>query len=405
MYNKQRYGLLILVLLSVFIVFLEYSLQTDIEKEEETHDSLHQFPRESSQEPKKEREKSNFNYISQFPDKIALVIFCYNRPEKTLTSVLKVIDQKYSSNIHIFVSQDQNHPGVTEIIQSFETKFESKKFNFTHLQHLETLDYNIKKQLKSWEIPYTKLSKHYKDSLIKIFNHNFSGAIILEDDMKLSIDFFEYMEVMWKFVEMRDVMAVSAWNDHGIKNRVLDPKRVYRTDFFPGLGWMLSRDVWKELEKKWPSAFWDDWLRSDSIRKGREFIAPELCRTFNFGSKGGASGNQFGRYLEKIKLNEEFVEFGKMDLMFLESKNYERKFFKEFEAAREIKKIKSLERLGSSGFDYKVKMSSRKELNKLLDKLGLMKDSRKPFRQSYKGVFTTRVKDSLIYVDIREVLD
>ena len=30
---------------------------------------------------------------------------------------------------------------------------------------------------------------------------------------------------------------------------------LYRTDFFSGLGWMLTRDLWLELEPKWPIGF------------------------------------------------------------------------------------------------------------------------------------------------------
>ena len=26
---------------------------------------------------------------------------------------------------------------------------------------------------------------------------------------------------------------------------------LFRTDFFPGLGWMLTKEVWKELMVKW----------------------------------------------------------------------------------------------------------------------------------------------------------
>lgn len=29
---------------------------------------------------------------------------------------------------------------------------------------------------------------------------------------------------------------------------------LYRSDFFPGLGWMLTKDLWNELEVKWPKA-------------------------------------------------------------------------------------------------------------------------------------------------------
>ena len=91
---------------------------------------------------------------------------------------------------------------------------------------------------------------------------------------------------------------------------------LYRSDFFPGLGWMLTKSTWDELSPKWPKAYpfllfwsmsylhynlidnllyllkcfpwqhytyWDDWLRLKENHKGRQFIRPEVCRTYNFG--------------------------------------------------------------------------------------------------------------------------
>jgi len=49
---------------------------------------------------------------------------------------------------------------------------------------------------------------------------------------------------------------VSAWNDNGKAGLVDEsaPFLLYRTDFFPGLGWMLTRDLWLELAPKWPKS-------------------------------------------------------------------------------------------------------------------------------------------------------
>jgi hypothetical protein len=47
------------------------------------------------------------------------------------------------------------------------------------------------------------------------------------------------------------VLCVSAWNDNGRPGLVRDEAKAYRSDFFPGLGWMLHVDLWKELGPKY----------------------------------------------------------------------------------------------------------------------------------------------------------
>jgi alpha-1,3-mannosyl-glycoprotein beta-1,2-N-acetylglucosaminyltransferase len=54
---------------------------------------------------------------------------------------------------------------------------------------------------------------------------------------------------------------------------------VHRSDFFPGLGWMMLRSLWLELREKWPEAFWDDWIRDKNQRKNRSCLRPEISRT------------------------------------------------------------------------------------------------------------------------------
>ena len=61
---------------------------------------------------------------------------------------------------------------------------------------------------------------------------------------------------------------------------------LYRTDFFPGLGWMMTKEVWNEIGPKWPKSYWDDWMRAPEQRRGRACIRPEISRTRTFGKKG-----------------------------------------------------------------------------------------------------------------------
>jgi len=50
------------------------------------------------------------------------------------------------------------------------------------------------------------------------------------------------------------IWCVSAWNDNGKPNLINETAydMLHRTDFFPGLGWMMNKDLWKELMVKWP---------------------------------------------------------------------------------------------------------------------------------------------------------
>lgn len=61
---------------------------------------------------------------------------------------------------------------------------------------------------------------------------------------------------------------------------------LYRTDFFPGLGWMMTKELWDELGPKWPRSYWDDWVRAPEQRANRACIRPEVSRTRTFGKKG-----------------------------------------------------------------------------------------------------------------------
>lgn len=132
--------------------------------------------------------------------------------------------------------------------------------------------------------PYKELAVHYKWAIDKVFNEISSAKqiIILEEDLHLSPDFFFYFEKLSPLLDSdQTLLAISAFNDNGIKGTVSDSTRVVRSDFFPGLGWMLSRTLWKnELSPKWPNGYWDDWLREPNQRKGRHVLRPEVSFLF-----------------------------------------------------------------------------------------------------------------------------
>lgn len=55
-------------------------------------------------------------------------------------------------------------------------------------------------------------------------------------------------------------------------------------------------------------------MRNNEVRKGRQCLRPEVCRTFNFGEKGASNGQFFKDYLVRSKLNDQMVDWAHQDL-------------------------------------------------------------------------------------------
>ena len=80
------------------------------------------------------------------------------------------------------------------------------------------------------------------------------------------------------------------------------PDLLYRTDFFGGLGWMMTSELWTEIGPKWPRSYWDDWIRNPEQRRERACIRPEISRTRTFGKVGNVSQKFYlGWQLKKVK--------------------------------------------------------------------------------------------------------
>ncbi|KAF6161879.1 hypothetical protein GIB67_002589 [Kingdonia uniflora] len=174
----------------------------------------------------------------------AVVVMACNRPnyhERTIESILKY-QCSVASKFPLFISQEGPNENV---------KHKALTYNqVTYMQHLdfETVPTERPREL----IVYYKITSHCKWALDRLFyKHNFTRAIILEDDMEISPDFFDYFEAAATPMDKdRTIMAVSSWNDNGQKQFVHDLKGLYRSDLFPGLGWMLTKVTWDELSLK-----------------------------------------------------------------------------------------------------------------------------------------------------------
>ncbi|CAG0914343.1 unnamed protein product [Notodromas monacha] len=157
-----------------------------------------------------------------------------------------------------------------------------------------------------------RISQHYKASLTATFNIHPRAdfAIILEEDLDISPDFFSYFSQLAPLLlEDDSIWCISAWNDNSYEHTSKDPSLLYRVEGMPGLGWMLQRTLYqKELEPRWPGPEkvwdWDMWMRLPEVRKDRECISPDVSRTYHFGASGLNMNSYFhDAYFKKHSAN------------------------------------------------------------------------------------------------------
>ncbi|KAJ7555204.1 hypothetical protein O6H91_05G026200 [Diphasiastrum complanatum] len=305
--------------------------------------------------------------------------------ERTITSVLRY-HVPFASKFPLFISQDGDDKSVRMKARSF--------YQFSHMQHIDPDP--PKSNHPGENIAYYKIARHYKWALTQLFDkQNFQRVIILEDDMEISLDFFDYFEATAPLLDQdSSLVAVSSWNDNGQKQFVQDPELLYRSDFFPGLGWMLTKTFWAELSPKWPKAYWDDWLRLKENRKGRQFIRPEVCRTYNFGEHGSSYGQFFKQYLETIKLNDVLVPWKSKNLSYLLEGEFQKQFAALVQNSVPIAANEAAKAYNIDG-DVRIEYESQSAFQNLAKQFGIFEEWKDGIpRTAYKGVVVIRWQTS-----------
>lgn len=272
----------------------------------------------------------------------------------------------------------------------------------------------MKKHMKA----YFKLSKHYGWALKNVFTKypSLEYLIIIEDDMEFARDFLEYhLSMAQVLLNDSSLYCVSAWNDNGkqhlVGNSSQAASRLYRTDFFPGLGWSLKRSVWNELSSKWPDIFWDDWMRDSEQMKGRQCISPEIPRISTFGNIGVSNGQFFYDHLAHIheyRGHENF--YNKLNSLGrqLNGNDYKRTFLnKVYNESKEMHRfaVQNLEPFDNkqnrneSSPSYRITYYTRNDLKVVTKMFGLMSDLKNGIpRTAYHGVVTFHYKGHLVYI-------
>lgn len=246
---------------------------------------------------------------------------------------------------------------------------------------------------------YYRIACHYKWAIEEAFRFfpTANSLIIVEDDLQFSNDFFEYFLTLEPLL-LRDknLLCISAWNDNG-KEHLIDSRAIsllYKTDFFPGLGWMLKRSTWEEIRDEWPPALWDDWLRHSHRRKNRSCIRPEISRTSTVGRVGVSKGQFFDTHLVHIKHSSQYYPFfeHQTELIRYLSEDFERNFlhavYEESEPIHPIR-MKLMEPAAGSNLTYRVTYFSKQEFITYANMYDLMADFKYGIpRTAFNGIVT-----------------
>jgi alpha-1,3-mannosyl-glycoprotein beta-1,2-N-acetylglucosaminyltransferase len=324
-----------------------------------------------------------------------VIIFTYSRAAELKRCIDRVLAVMPKKGFRLYVSQDgTDTPDIGRVI---EVARKAHRATVKHLIHVRDDSGATDQEKDSGWQPYYAISHHYGWAINQVFkaDKRFDRVILLEDDIDISNDFFAYMTATGALMAKDPtIYCVSGFNDNGKKELVADTKQLYRSDFFPGLGWMMSRAVWDELAPIWPKGFWDDWMRQPDKRKSRSCIRPEVPRTFTRCSEEGVSQGQFcAEHLESIKLADTVVDWASLDLSYLVEPEYRKHFDTMLSKAKEVQSPGELETMPAKfhGGDVKIVYRDNSQFVAFARQLNLMSDFKDGVpRTAYRGAVTFR---------------
>ena len=269
----------------------------ELELQTAEHEPVERVAREDSSEKLVDGDTSQGHVES-----MAVLVVAYNRPDylrQTLDSLAKV---SRLSDISVYVSQDGFDEGVARVASEGQLRGLGKPQTrgYEHWQRERIPQLGQNQPGHAW------LAQHYKWAIDKIFiDRAHSHVIIVEDDMLFSPDFLVFFkQTAHLLARDESLWCISTWNDNGLASHARDPLRLFRTSYFPGLGWMMRRELWNEIGSIWPKEHWDHWMRLNTTSKGRECIVPEVNRNFNIGRTGAnMRRDTYERYLKRMSFN------------------------------------------------------------------------------------------------------
>ena len=210
----------------------------------------------------------------------AVVVMSHDRPEMTRRCLGLLLTLPLVERFTVYVSEDAHSQPVRMAAREFAE----------HVQEVISITPHVGSTAFTRGGVY-KIAQHFRGAAEAVLvERGHSHAIFVEDDLLLAPDFLKlFWEAAWLLRADPTLWCISAWNDQGFRHTAQDPSRLFRTDYFPGLGWMIPATVWHELRDKWPNApttGWDHWMRLASTTRGRDCIAPEINRSRHASKRG-----------------------------------------------------------------------------------------------------------------------
>mmetsp|Transcript_8695 Transcript_8695/g.17449 ORF Transcript_8695/g.17449 Transcript_8695/m.17449 type:complete len:406 (-) Transcript_8695:8-1225(-) len=291
-------------------------------------------PAASTPAPAKSEEvESEIKSYIESGGKLTLAVLACNRPDYLKQTLDSLLDVDGVRKENIVVIQDGKHAPVMDVVHDYGLD----------------LVQNEGQQRSRIRDGAEKIATHYKFAIQEAFNFNKESpaVIIIEDDFLFSPDFLQYFESNAPILDVDPTTFImSAWNDNGLKIHVRDKRKLHRTNYFPGLGWLMPRKLWEEeLAAKWPRTHWDHWMRDRKQHKGRDCIHPEIPRDYHIGVKGTFMDDfHHNTYFKDIGYNKElgFEWDGDEYLNAVHSK-YDADILKKMKGGKELERIEQLQ--------------------------------------------------------------
>ncbi|KAL7636347.1 UNVERIFIED_CONTAM: hypothetical protein RMT77_013106 [Armadillidium vulgare] len=166
--------------------------------------------------------------------------------------------------------------------------------------------------------------------------------IILEDDLRVSPDFYLYMKQLEPIFEMDEtVFCVNAFNHYSYPHTSFDVTLTYRVKTYPAYGWMISRAIVEEILPKWfPPSFkieWDYLLGTSIIQKDRECIIPDVNRSYHWASGGVHFSAFFSEVLYMSRTLNQNPNVVLKPLQRLIKENYEKEFINQIKRSKPVR--------------------------------------------------------------------